>query len=172
LDHEMGARRRARELALKALYRADLTGEDMVRSLDSVMELLTKGDPGEDLPPRGAQEPVPREVWEFARRLVCGVKEKLPLLDEVIDESAEHWKLERMTIVDRNILRLGAYELLFCPDIPERVSLNEAVELGKKFGTEDSPSFVNGILDHIVKVGKLEHSKEMPGSEGVAGTRS
>lgn len=167
----MGARRRARELALKALYRADLTGEDMVRSLDSVVELLGKGDPGEDNIGREHQGSISREVWEFARRLVCGVKEKLPLLDELIDESAEHWKLERMTIVDRNILRLGAYELLFCPDIPEKVSINEAVELGKKFGAEDSPSFVNGVLDRIVKLEKSGHSHKMPGSEEIAGTR-
>lgn len=147
----MGSRRKGRELALKALYRADLTGEDAGASLISVVELLGQGDPGQEASAALAAQQISPEALRFAHRLVVGVKDHLDRIDGLLVESVENWKLDRMTVIDRNILRLAAFEILFCPDIPERVSINEAIELGKRFGTQDSFSFINGVLDGILK---------------------
>jgi N utilization substance protein B len=89
------------------------------------------------------------DLKEFSRRIVDGVCEHRAKIDAVIQSFSEHWRLDRITIVDRNILRLAIFELLMCPDIPTKVVLNEAVELGKRFGSDQSGSFVNGILDSI-----------------------
>jgi len=86
---------------------------------------------------------------EFSRKIVQGVCEHRKKIDAIIQSFSEHWRLERITIVDRNILRLAIFELLMCPDIPTKVVLNEAVELGKRFGSDQSGSFINGILDRI-----------------------
>ncbi len=85
----------------------------------------------------------------FADELVRGVQSERTQIDEIIQQSSTHWKLDRMARVDRNILRLAVYEILRRADIPIRVSLNEAIELGKKFGSEESSAFVNGVLDRI-----------------------
>lgn len=92
---------------------------------------------------------VPPEVRTFAEALVRGTAEKIAELDETIEANAAHWSLARIAPVERNILRLAAYELLFCDDIPERVAINEAIELAKLYGSEESGAFVNGILDQI-----------------------
>lgn len=89
------------------------------------------------------------EIREFAATLVHGVGEHRERLDLEIRSSSKNWKLNRMATVDRNILRLAVFELLFLDDIPKRVSINEAIELGKKFGSEDSGAFINGVLDKI-----------------------
>lgn len=86
---------------------------------------------------------------ELTRRLVLGVIEHRNEIDPLIAERSEHWRLDRMAIIDRNILRMALYELLYCEDIPPKVTLNEAIDLGKRFGTEESGSFINGILDRI-----------------------
>ncbi len=92
---------------------------------------------------------VSESIKDFAVELVRGVDSHRAKIDELIKKFSEHWRLERMSMVDRNILRLSVFELLNRPDIPAKVSINEAVDLGKKFGSEDSGSFINGILDGI-----------------------
>jgi N utilization substance protein B len=92
---------------------------------------------------------------EFADRLVRGWADQREAIDETIRNVSQHWRLERMARVDRNIIRLAVYELLNLPDVPAKVTLNEAVELAKRFGDEGSPAFVNGVLDRIASdVGK------------------
>ena len=92
------------------------------------------------------------QVKEFTTRIVEGVQQHRQEIDTVLKQHSEHWRLERMDWVDKSILRMGAFELLFCDDIPRKVALNEAVDLGKKFGTEESGAFINGILDKISRI--------------------
>ena len=89
------------------------------------------------------------QAKEFARRLVSGVVSQRPDIDRLIEKCTENWKLMRIAKVDLLILRMAAYELIFCPDIPLNVSLDEAIEMGKRFGTGDSGSFINGVLDQL-----------------------
>ena len=140
----MGARRIARERALQALYQLDVQGDGpSVRdALEAAWGAGTDG--GEDGP--GAPE-----MKQFALELVEGVREKLSLLDKKIEQHSTNWRIDRMSRIDRNVLRLGAYELEFRPDVPKRVALNEAVELGKKYGTEESSAFINGLLDKLAQ---------------------
>jgi len=86
---------------------------------------------------------------EFAKRIVLGVTEHRQEIDRLIEERSENWRLNRMTIIDRNILRIAIFELSYCDDIPPKVTLNEAIDLGKRYGSEESGSFINGILDRI-----------------------
>jgi N utilization substance protein B len=130
----LGKRRKTREYALQVLYQWEMTGQDVERGLALLREhLLSAG--GED---------------SFLDRLVRGVSTHREEIDRLIEGHSEHWRLERMPPVDRNILRIAAFELLYCEEVPPRVSVNEAVELAKRFGSEDSPAFVNGILDRIM----------------------
>ncbi|OAQ20188.1 transcription antitermination factor NusB [Thermosulfurimonas dismutans] len=129
----MGLRHRGRQIALQVLYQKEVGGISLEEALLNYEKHLN---------------PSP-EAFRFARELTEGVIRHLEKIDEVIQRYSEHWRLERMSVTDRNILRLATYELLFRPDIPPKVSINEAVELAKEFGTEDSPAFVNGILDAI-----------------------
>jgi transcription antitermination factor NusB len=122
----------AREAALKALYQHDLLGNRTMAELRSFCRELAEAD-----------------VAELAMELVQGCVERQQVLDDVIRRTAEHWELERMAASDRNILRLGVYELLFRPGTPPKVAINEAIELAKKYSTENSPTFVNGVLDRI-----------------------
>ena len=128
-------RTRARELALQFLYQWDQRGPEVV---DSLTAFVLQGDP----------DPA---VQRFARDLVNGVIEKVADLDKMIIEVAENWEIHRMAVVDRNVLRLSTYELMFMPDIPPKVSINEAIDLAKKYSTAESGAFVNGILDKIRK---------------------
>ena len=89
------------------------------------------------------------ELIEFARSLVSGVRRNRQKLDQLLTQTADHWSLDRMAATDRNVLRLGAYEILYA-DTPGRVAINEAVELAKRFGTRQSAQFVNGILDRVL----------------------
>ncbi|HQR44727.1 MAG TPA: transcription antitermination factor NusB [Thermoanaerobaculia bacterium] len=128
-----GRRRKARELALQLLYQNDLAAtppEEMFRQTEEY--LLARPD-----------------VQEYAARLVTGTLERRDELDEKLSERSEHWRLGRMPAVDRNLLRLALYELLFEPETPAAVVINEAVEIAKKFSTPSSGSFVNGVLDGI-----------------------
>ncbi|MEJ2365412.1 MAG: transcription antitermination factor NusB [Deltaproteobacteria bacterium] len=113
----MGQRRKARNLALQVLYQVDLTQD----GLDQSMKLLWD------------QLELSEDVRGFAEERVKGVRENLDEIDELIRRASEHWRIERMSAVDRNILRLAVYELAFRPEVPERVVINEAIELGKRF---------------------------------------
>jgi transcription antitermination protein NusB len=135
----MARRSRAREVALQVLYQDDLN---------------PRHDPSEDeLFVRNRL--MPGELVEFASSLVAGVRQHRQRLDEVLSATADHWSLERMAATDRNVLRLGAYEILFA-ETPDRVAINEAVELAKRFGSKQSAQFVNGILDRLL----LGHEKQ------------
>jgi len=131
----MTRRHRAREVALQILYQADLNPQlDRQR----VQQFLWRRLRQEDL-------------VAFAEKLYQGTLTHRPEIDEHLARIAENWRIERMNAVDRNILRLGAYELLFCPDTPTRVIIDEAIELAKRYGTSDSSAFVNAILDRLAQ---------------------
>ena len=95
-----------------------------------------------------------KQIKEFASRIVAGVQHHREEIDRLIGKHSTHWRLERIDRVDKNILRMGVFELLYCDDIPVKVALNEAIDLGKKFGTDESGAFINGILDRISKTEK------------------
>ena len=143
------ARRRAREYALQVLYEIDQTGMDADAALralwDAQIEERDDSPEGRSAEGRSAEQ----SEREFADRLVRGAVARLPEVDQLIELASTNWRLSRMPLVDRNLLRLAAYELLACPDVPASVSINEAVELAKRFGEKDSRAFVNGILDRI-----------------------
>jgi N utilization substance protein B len=133
----MGARRTARERALQALYQLDMakgTAQDALAS-------AWASEPAE-----GQPDP---EAIQFAEALVQGVLEHLVEIDAVIEANSHNWRVDRMARIDRNVLRLGIYELKYREDIPRNVTLNEAIELGKMFGAEGSSAFINGLLDRI-----------------------
>ncbi|MFQ5898301.1 MAG: transcription antitermination factor NusB [Candidatus Methylomirabilia bacterium] len=130
----MGKRRKAREVSLQLLYQLDLQGES---------------DPGPHLPAFWGRHPVDPEVRAFAEALVLGTKLHQPKIDELITQYAQHWALERMAVVDRNILRVAIFELLWTTEVPSKVAINEALEVAKKFSTQESSRFINGILDRI-----------------------
>ncbi len=137
-------------MALKVLYSlADHEGG----SLEQVLAVFWKnfqfrndvlGEAVED-----GLSPMQPEVRSFAEVLVCGVAEHLDEIDQKLDSYSTNWALDRMARVDLALLRLAAFELLHCPEVPCNVVINEAIELGKRFGTEETPSFVNGVLDHL-----------------------
>jgi N utilization substance protein B len=103
---------------------------------------------------------------EFIKNLVKGVLEKMPEIDEIITKTAPEWPLDQITVIDRNILRLGVFELIFSKEVPPKVAINEAVELGKTFGGESSGKFVNGVLGTLYKqLPESEKEKEQPKAE-------
>jgi N utilization substance protein B len=111
-----------------------------------------------------------RKLCEFTESLTAGVKAHQAELDAMISKVAENWRLDRMAAIDRNILRLGAYEMLHCPEVPAKVAINEALELAKRYSTAQSSRFVNGILDRVLQWQTQEseaHAKDIagPGSE-------
>jgi N utilization substance protein B len=108
--------------------------------LETALELFWKG--------LSASQP----VKEFVNRIVQGVNAKQEEIDQLLAKHSEHWRLDRMDMVDKSILRMGVFEIMFCDDIPVKVAMNEAVDLGKKFGAEESGAFINGILDKISRV--------------------
>jgi N utilization substance protein B len=132
----MGARRTARERALQALYQLEMTPGSINDALESAWAAAEEA----------RKEP---EAVKFARELVEGVMDHRAEIDRLIEQHSHNWRLDRMGRIDRNVLRLGVFELKYRPDIPKKVSLNEAVELGKNFGTEESSAFVNGLLDRV-----------------------
>ena len=143
----MASRRRSRQYALQALYQADLAEGSVSGSLISLWAGLVDGEGLCD------ESHVPEsEEIEFAQRLAFGVTENRERLDELIESCSTNWRLPRMPLVDRNILRMAAFELMSCRDIPATVSINEAVELAKRFGTADSRAFVNGIVDRLARL--------------------
>jgi N utilization substance protein B len=131
----MGARRKARELALQMLYQHDMSGNapDMILS---TFEELQKSKPN---------------TREFAVKVFRGTVDNLAKIDGMITAQADNWRLERMAVVDRNIIRMSIYEFLHENDTPKLVIIDEAIEIAKKFGTQKSSQFINGILDGILK---------------------
>ena len=136
-------RRKARECALQLIYQLDMQG------------ILADGR----VEPREVDEPI-RAFWAsfdavtkdeqaFAERIVEGVLKQLPEIDEAIEVASKRWKLARMEQVDRSVLRMAAYELLWCKDVPRAAVINEAIEIARKFSNNDASSFINGLLDQI-----------------------
>lgn len=131
----MGKRRQSREHTLKILYRRDITKEDIDKIIKSYW----------------MENKINSEITGFSEQLAKGTAKNLEKIDNYIEKVSEHWALERMGVIDRNILRMAVHELLFMEDIPPKVTIDEAIEIAKKFGTDDSANFVNGLLDKIKK---------------------
>ena len=129
----MKKRSRGRELALQLLYQLDLRGPEVLDLADEFFK----------------SEESDREARAFALRIVRGTHEHQGELDLVIQGVAQNWDISRMAVIDRNVLRLATFELLHCRDIPPKVAINEAIELGKRYSTQNSGAFINGILDKI-----------------------
>jgi len=129
----LGRRSKSREFALQALYQLNITNQDVNAVLAQFQEHFLPGG----------------EADEFLRRLVLGVLEHRKELDRLIEQYSENWRLDRIDVIDRNILRMALFEFLYCQDIPPKVTINEAIDLGKRYGSGDSGSFINGILDRI-----------------------
>lgn len=143
----MGARTTAREAALQLLYAIEGAGE----SRQTVMREFWRETPGD---PEGRA---------YADQLVIGICEQREQVDKRITAASENWRVERMTPVDRNLLRIGAYELEFVPEVPRAVVIDEAVEIAKRFGTEDSSKFINGVLERIANdLGSPKGSRQTP----------
>jgi len=132
---QVDKRTRARELAMQALYQLDVQGPDLLELLSQFfIENETDGA-------------VRKLAWDWTK----GTWENLARCDELIMDSTIKWQLSRLSLVDKSILRLAVYQLKFCPDVPAKVVINEAIELAKKFGSDKSASFVNGVLDAVLK---------------------
>jgi N utilization substance protein B len=132
----MGKRRKGREVALQFLYQLDLH------------------EAGDPVPFEGefwGRHPVDADTHAFAETLVRGTKQRQAAIDQLLAQYVEHWDLERMAVVDRNILRMAIYELLWQPEVPPKAAINEAIEIAKKFGTTESSRFINGVLDRILR---------------------
>ena len=142
----MGNRRRSRELALQALYYMDIR--------HSVSE--------DTLALFRVHFPPSVEIEPFFTKLATGVMEETRDIDKIIERCSSNWRVRRMTCVDRNIMRIAVYELLRCRDIPPKVSINEAVDMGKRFGSDDSGAFINGILDSVRMEAEQEKDKKAP----------
>lgn len=140
------SRRKARELALQALFQIDVTGTGMEQALEYVF----------------TEFKVKAKDQEYCRELVQGTIAELDFLDEIIKKVSNEWDIKRMANVDRNILRMGIYEIVFRDDVPNNAAINEAIELGKEYSTAESGKFINGILGHLAK--NIDHfSKAKPG---------
>lgn len=131
----MDRRTEARELAMQAVYQLDVQGEGLLGSIDEFFKLGSNDD----------------LVRQLARQWARGAWQNVAACDELILDSSQKWQVARMSQVDRAILRLSVYQLKFCADIPPKVTINEAIELAKKYSTEAAPSFVNGVLDAVLK---------------------
>jgi N utilization substance protein B len=143
----MTRRTRGREIALQVLYQIEQNTGTPATEVRKFIERRLRGD---------------KKLVEFADGLVTGVLEHQKSIDGMISEAAENWRIDRMAAIDRNILRLGAYEMLFCPEVPTKVAINEALELAKRYSTAQSSRFVNGILDRLLAA---EAAGQKPGPE-------
>jgi transcription antitermination protein NusB len=132
----MTRRSRGREVALQVLYQVEQNPGISPEEIHRFIERRLLED---------------RKLCNFTDGLVTGVKEHQARIDTMISQVAENWRLDRMAAIDRNILRLGAYEMLFCPEVPAKVAINEALELAKRYSTAQSSRFVNGILDRVLQ---------------------
>lgn len=129
----MGKRRYGRELAIQTLFHLEYTPGDPDGAFELICETFNSTE----------------AVKLFSRQLVLGVCEKKEEIDKLIRNASRNWRLERMSVLDKCILRLATFEMLFLEEVPPKVSIDEALEMGKKFGSEDSGSFINGVLDNI-----------------------
>lgn len=140
----MGTRRQARELAMQALFYMDIRKDASEETLEYFCGCFCPS----------------KKSRPFFRKLVNGVLGKKGQIDVLVERFSQNWNISRMSCVDRNVMRIAIYEMLYCDDIPPKVSINEAVDIGKKFGTQESGAFINGIMDSIrealVKEGTLE----------------
>jgi transcription antitermination protein NusB len=147
-------------MALQMLYQSDMGGATLpqvLRHFNPIDYLEAYREEGESESISPEQHEQMKEALEYARKLVEGTLANLEELDGLIREQAENWRLERMSAVDRNVLRLAVYELLHEPDVPKLVVIDEAIELAKRYGSEQSGRFVNGLLDGMLR------SREFPG---------
>ena len=135
----MRVRTRARELALQFLYGIDVQGPEYRERLEAFLHDELAGKPGE------------QDAREYAVRIVDGVTLHREAVDRLLQEAAQNWDISRMAVIDRNAMRIGCYEMLHVPEVPTKVAINEAIELGKRYSTEQSGAFINGILDRIRK---------------------
>lgn len=131
----MGARRKARELTLQVLFQVDVGGIQLEDVIENSWRIKS----------------VSPDVRDFAMRMSEGVKENLSNIDKLIKKYTKNWEISRINNIERNVLRIAIYELLFCADIPYKVTINEAIEVAKKFSTLESGKFINGILDRIAR---------------------
>jgi transcription antitermination protein NusB len=134
----MGIRRKARESALQFLFQDDFCAgnmqqEDLIKRFDLFCNLYQ----------------VNRKARPYTLELLKGIRQNRDHIDGLIGQCAKNWRLERIAITDRNLMRIGVFEMLFCEDVPDQVAINEAVEIAKRYGSEESPSFINGILDAV-----------------------
>jgi transcription antitermination factor NusB len=146
----MRKRTRARELALQILYQADIRKE----SIEELLDDLWQRD-------EYSKQDIDGSIKVFTTSLTDGTLKNLKRIDKAISTYAENWQLERMAVIDRNIMRMAVYELFFLDDIPPKVSINEAVDLAKKYGDVESGKFVNGILDKINKKETTDAGKQI-----------
>ncbi len=130
------------------LYQMETNSEDIDRALARYCETF----------------PHQQDVVDYTKRLLTGIERERRAIDSHIEASCQNWRLDRMTYVDTNILRIGIYEMLFSEDVPPKVAIDEAIELGKKYGNEDSREFINGILDRVLK--DFYKSQENKGAAG------
>ncbi len=149
----MKKRTRAREIALQFLYQLDLRGPDFLEEASAFL--------------RGEESD--KGTREFAAHLIQGTAANLDEINEVIQAVAQNWDIERMAVIDRNVLRMATFELLHCEDIPPKVSINEAIELGKRYSTQNSGGFINGVLDKIKDRRKEGEASEEPAEAEPAG---
>jgi len=151
----MGLRRKARECALQLLFQQDFSQQKPL--FNETFRL---------------RHPAPKPIEDFTNLLVQGVSRYLSEIDSLIRKHAEHWSLERMALVDRNILRIAIFEFLYLDDIPAKVTLNEAIEIAKRYGDESSSAFINRILDRILSeeerliAKKVEVQKSLNANQG------
>ena len=139
----MGSRRKGRELVLTLLYRTEFSDD---KNIKRAIENIIKLDPtGLDAEQYGSN------IRDFAEDLFRGVIGNREIIDKLLEKYLEHWEINRVAVIDKNVMKLAVYEILFRDDIPDVVSIDEAVELAKKYSTENSGGFVNGILDRIRK---------------------
>lgn len=132
----IGTRRQSRELALQVLFQKEFAAAEGGGNIEDFRRSFDATD----------------EVWEYTLSLLRGVEEHLAAIDALLQSQSAHWSLKRMALVDLNVMRIAAYELRFASEpLPPAVVINEAIEISRKFGSVDSPAFVNGILDQIVK---------------------
>ena len=140
----MGTRRQARELAMQALFYMDIRKDASEETLEYFCGCFCPS----------------KKSRPFFRKLVIGVLKTKGQIDALVERFSQNWDISRMSCVDRNVMRIAVYEMLYCDDIPPKVSINEAVDIGKKFGTQESGAFINGIMDSIrealVKEGTLQ----------------
>jgi transcription antitermination factor NusB len=150
----MKKRTRSRELALQFLYQLDLRGDELLPEAKNFIR----------------SEERDAETVKFALRLVEGTFEHWDELDRTIQAVAQNWNISRMAVVDRNVLRLATHELLHCQDVPPKVAINEAIELGKRYSTQNSGAFINGILDKIMNRAKVPSPAPVAVSEASGAT--